>query len=185
MSGGESWGAGRGMVFQPPSASAGFREGIQFDGPPVSGPVAPELPRTSLFPRPIGPRLASRQRRASLVTTIGLAYLGQPSHGRPSQAGDSRRDTVASAQSYSEADSDRRSAPETNMRRLKNRSFAFALTLPKQWVGRIGVQESKPLRILGLNTPIKQVRKLLTVSLLSRHSAFVCQCLWQGADALV
>ena len=136
-------------------------------------------------PRPIGPRLASRQRRASLVTTIGLAYLGQPNHGRPSQAGDSRRDTVASAQSYSEADSDRRSAPETNMRSLKNRSFGFALTLPKQWVGRIGVQESKPLRILGLNTPIKQVRKLLTVSLLSRHSAFVCQCLWQGADALV
>ena len=59
-----------------------------------------------------------------------------------------------------EADSDCRSAPETNMRRLKNRSFAFALTLPKQWVGRIGVQESKPFRILGLNTPIKQVRKL-------------------------
>jgi hypothetical protein len=26
---------------------------------------------------------------------------------------------------------------------------------------------------------------VLTVSLLSRHSAFVCQCLWQGADALV
>ena len=66
----------------------------------------------------------------------------------------------ASAFSERAADSDRRSAPETNMRRLKNRSFAFALTLPKQWVGRIGGQESKPLRILGLNTPINQVRKL-------------------------
>ena len=44
LSGGESWSAGRVMVFQHPSASAGLREGIQVDGPLLSSPVAPALP---------------------------------------------------------------------------------------------------------------------------------------------
>ena len=70
LSDGESWGAGRGMVFQHPSASAGFPEGIEFDGPLVSSPVAPKLPQEPRpSPRPIDPRLASRQRRARPAPT--------------------------------------------------------------------------------------------------------------------
>ena len=48
LSDGESWDAGRVMVFQHPLASAGFPEGIQVDGPLVSGSVAPELPEPRL-----------------------------------------------------------------------------------------------------------------------------------------
>ena len=51
LSAGESRGAGRAMVFQHPSASAGFPEGIQVGVPLVSSPVAPELPGAWPFPQ--------------------------------------------------------------------------------------------------------------------------------------
>ena len=59
LSDGESWSAGQAMVFQHPSASAGFPEGIQFDGPLVSSPVAPELPESG--PSRKADRSAARQ----------------------------------------------------------------------------------------------------------------------------
>jgi len=51
LSGGESWSAGWVIVSQHPSASAGFPEGIQVDGPLLSSSVAPELPGTWPFPQ--------------------------------------------------------------------------------------------------------------------------------------
>ena len=51
LSAGEPWSAGQAMVFQHPSASAGFREGSQVDRPVVSGSVAQELPGAQPFPR--------------------------------------------------------------------------------------------------------------------------------------
>lgn len=58
------------------------------------------------------------------------------------------------------SDPHHRTTAQTNMRRLMNRAFGFAMTLPEGWVGRIGVQSSIRLNILGLNMPFKQVRKL-------------------------
>ena len=63
LSDGESWGAGRVMVFQHPSASFGFQDGIQVRMPSYQV----QWHQSSLEPapaRPIDPRLASRQRRA-------------------------------------------------------------------------------------------------------------------------
>ena len=52
-------------------------------------------------------------------------------------------------------------APSDNAgaRRLVNRKFGFEITLPERWVGRIGLQERAPFRILGLEMPFKQIKQ--------------------------
>jgi len=58
----------------------------------------------------------------------------------------------------SNTDSDSNSVAGT--RHLVNRRFGFSMTIPAHWVGRIGLQESAPFRILSLETPFKQTRRL-------------------------
>lgn len=49
------------------------------------------------------------------------------------------------------------SSTNTGARQLENRRFGFAITVPEHWVGRIGLQERAPFRILGFEMPFKQL----------------------------
>ena len=46
-------------------------------------------------------------------------------------------------------------------RRLENRRFGFAITLPSRWVGRIGVEKKKPLTLLGMRLPIPTLDRVV------------------------
>ena len=46
-------------------------------------------------------------------------------------------------------------------RRLENRRFDFAITLPSRWVGRIGVEEKTPLTLLGMRLPIPTIDRVV------------------------
>jgi len=59
---------------------------------------------------------------------------------------------------------DSRSQP--GMRTLQNRGYGFSLALPEHWVGRIGLREKRPRRVLGFALPLK----LETVSSEPLHS---------------
>lgn len=58
------------------------------------------------------------------------------------------------------ADAGSESTGGDGLRRLANRKFGFSMTLPEHWVGRVGLQERAPFRILGLEMPFKQIKQV-------------------------
>ncbi|MGB0514136.1 MAG: hypothetical protein ACPGJE_04755, partial [Wenzhouxiangellaceae bacterium] len=42
-------------------------------------------------------------------------------------------------------------------RRLENHRFRLSITVPERWVGRIGLRERAPFRILGITMPFQQI----------------------------
>jgi hypothetical protein len=60
-----------------------------------------------------------------------------------------------------QAASPRGHEPTGNSQRLQNREFGFALALPSRWVGRIGVEEKRPLEVLGMQLPIPTIDRVI------------------------